>query len=85
MIVFCSLCNNIARMGLQNTTNMRDASRSSAVLFVTILQGWVYKTQKRDACEQSDAFFVAIKTLQGWVYKTQQIRDFIDDRLLFSL
>jgi hypothetical protein len=24
----------------------------------------------RDACEQSDAFFV--KTLQGWAYKTQQ-------------
>ncbi len=24
----------------------------------------------RDACEQSDVFFVAI--LQGWVYKTQQ-------------
>ena len=32
MIVRCFLCNNVARMGLQKT-------------LVTILQGWVYKTQ----------------------------------------
>ena len=102
MIVCCFLCNNIARMGLQNTTNTRDACEHSDAFFVTILQGWVYKTQPtcercmrairrflcnniarmglqntftkhnqhaRDACEQSDAFFVT--TLQGWVYKTQ--------------
>ena len=55
-------CNNIAiaMMGLQNTTNMRDASWSSSVFFVTTLPWWAYKTHKRDACEQSDAFFVII-------------------------
>ena len=46
--------------------------RSSDVFFVTILQGWVYKTQQ--SCishddRSSDVFFVAI--LQGCVYKTQ--------------
>ena len=45
MIVWCFLCNNIARMGLQNTINMRDACEQSDAFFVTILQGWVYKTQ----------------------------------------
>ena len=49
MIVCCFLCNNIARMGLQNTTNTRDAWWSSDVFFVTILQGWAYKTQQ--TCE----------------------------------
>jgi hypothetical protein len=70
MIVWCFLCNNIARMGLQNTTNKRDACEQSDAFFVTILQGWAYKTQptrEMEACEQSDAFFVT--TLQGWVYK----------------
>ena len=37
------LCNNIARMGLQNTTNTCD---QSDVFFVTIFHGWVYKTQQ---------------------------------------
>ena len=45
-------------------------SKSQDVFFVAILQGWVYKTQQRDACEQSDAFVVT--PLQGWAYKTQQ-------------
>jgi hypothetical protein len=48
------LCNNIARMGLQNTTKTQDALMhwwSSDVFFVTILQGWVYKTQPtRERC-----------------------------------
>ena len=39
------LCNNIARMGLQNVWWMRDACEQSDVLFV-YLQGWVYKTNK---------------------------------------
>ena len=53
------------------------------IFFVTILQGWAYKTKRRDACEQSDAFFVT--PLQGWAYKTQQTRKMHDDRPMFSL
>ena len=46
MIVWCFLCNNVARMGVQNTTNTRDACEQSDVFFVKILQGWAYKTQQ---------------------------------------
>ena len=61
MIVWGFLCSNIARMGLQNTTNTVHASNQHA-FFVTILQGWVYKTQQ--TCEMHwwspDVFFVII-------------------------
>ena len=43
------LCNNIARMGLQNKPNTREPSDG---LFVTILHGCVYKTQQEAACER---------------------------------
>ena len=86
---FCVLCNNIARMGLQNTTArcMRDASWSAAVFFVTTLQGWAYKTQqtrkmhckdgltkhnKHARCIDDSVFFV--RTLQEWVYKHRTTR-----------
>ena len=67
------LCNNIARMGLQNTTNMRDALMIVwGFLCSNIARMGLQNTtnMRYDACEQSDAFFVTI--LQGWVYKTQQ-------------
>ena len=37
----CFLCNNIARMGLQ-----KHNKHARCVIFVTTLQGWVYKTQQ---------------------------------------
>ena len=64
-------CNNFANM-ITNDSRMRCASDQSDACFVTTLQGWVYKTQKK--CKMhgwsSDGFFVT--RLQGWAYKTQQ-------------
>ena len=57
-------------MGVQNTTNTRDACEQSDVFFVTTLQGWVYKTQPT-VSKTRDVFFVT--TLHGWVYTTQQV------------
>ena len=54
MIVWCFLCDNIARMGLQTHRCMREIRR----FLCNKLQGWAYKTQRRDACEQSATFFV---------------------------
>ena len=71
------LCNNIARMGLQNTTNMRDASWSSDVFFVTILQGWVYKTQQTREMHwwSSDWYFLCNITARMGLQRTTNMRD----------
>ena len=78
-------CNNIARMGLQNTANTREIHWwSSEVFFVTILQGWVYKTQKHSACDQSTRFLCNNIARMGLQKQNKHARC-IDDRLRFSL
>ena len=54
MIVRRFLCNNIARMGLQSTTKMRDACEQSDAFFVTTLQGRVYKAQQTREMHHDD-------------------------------
>ena len=68
------LCDNIARMGLQNATNtprtceMHDAR----LMFLcnNARRGLQNATAMHDAWCSSDVFFVTI--LQGWGYKIQQ-------------
>jgi hypothetical protein len=57
-------CNNIARIGLQNTTNMRDACEQSDVSFATMLQGWIYKTQTCVMHASNQKVFLCNKTQQ---------------------
>ena len=65
-------------MGLQSTTNMRDACIDDRLMrfFVTILQGWAYKTQQTCEMHASNQTLLFVTSLQGWVYKnTTTTRD----------
>ena len=95
MIVWCFLCNNIARMGLQNTTNtweMHDAHASNQTFSsLQYCKDGLTKHNKHARCLMiayempderwsSDVFFVTL--LQGWVYKTKQRGDMLVWRFL---
>ena len=62
---------------------MRDALMISDVFFVTILQGWVYKTHQTCEMHASNQTLFFVTTLQGWAYKHNKHARCIDDRLIF--